>query len=144
MTIEEKNIIWLDIFEFLTYSKKDKILKLFNKDTDIRKEFLKTPQLKEILTEQEFRKMAVCLEDRFFERIVAEYENDGVKCITFYSEKYPYLLKEIATPPFCLYCKGNIELFNTTCFGIVGSRKPTDYGLVITKQFASSYITFLT
>ena len=136
MTIAEKNIIWLDVFEFLTYSKKDKILKQFNKDTDIRKEFLKNPQLKDILTEQEFRKMAVCLEDRFLDRVVAEYENESVKCITFYSEKYPYLLKEIATPPFCLYCKGNIELLNTLCVGIVGSRKPTDYGLVVTKQFA--------
>ena len=136
MTIAEKNIIWLDIFEFLTYSKKEKILKLFDIEMDIRKNFLKTPQLKEILSEQEFRKMAVCLEDRFLARVLEEYEKDNVKCITFYSEQYPYLLKEIATPPFCLYCKGNLELLNTICVGIVGSRKPTDYGLVITKQFA--------
>jgi len=141
MTIEEKNIIWLDIFEFLTYSKKDKILKLFNKTDDIRKSFLNNPKIKDILNEQEFRKMAICLDDRFLERILEEYEKDGVKCVTFYHEKYPYLLKEISTPPFCLYCKGNLDLLNTLCVSVVGSRKPSEYGLVITKQFVKELAT---
>lgn len=140
MAIEEKNIIWLDIFEFLTYSKKDKILKAFDKGEDIRKGFLKNQKIKDILNEQEIRKMAICLEDRFLERNLDEYKALGVECVTIYHEKYPSLLKEISTPPFCLYCKGNIDLLNTLCVGIVGSRKPTEYGLVVTKQFAKQLV----
>ncbi len=136
MKVEDKNIIWLDTFEFLTYHKKDKILKLFAHNEDIRKEFLKNPHLKEILNEHELRKMSICLEDRFLERKIEEYASKNVQCITINDERYPNLLKEIPTPPFCLYCKGNISLLNTLCLGVVGSRKPTDYGLVITKQFS--------
>jgi len=136
MTIDDKNILWLDLFEFLTYHKKEKILKIFNKGEDIRKNFLNSLKVKELLSETEFRKMALCLDDMFLEKKLEEYKNSGVECVTFYDERYPYLLKEISTPPFCLYCKGNIQLLNTFCIAIVGSRKPTDYGLVVTKQFA--------
>lgn len=136
MTIDDANIIWLDLFEFLTYSKKEKLLKLFNKGENIRKDFLKKKEIKDILSEQEFNKMAVCLEDAFLNRILNQYSNEGVECVTFYDERYPYLLKEISTPPFCLYCKGNTQLLSTICVAIVGSRKPSEYGLVVTKQFA--------
>ena len=48
-------------------------------------------------------------------KTIEEYKKQGVECVTFYDERYPYLLKEISTPPFCLYCKGNIQLLNTFC-----------------------------
>ena len=38
--IDERNIIWLDLFEFLTYHKKVKILSVFPKGYDIKKSFL--------------------------------------------------------------------------------------------------------
>jgi len=141
MTIDEKNILWLDVFEFLTYNKKEKLLKVVGKNNDIRKEFLKNPAIKEILNEQEFKKMAVCLEDLFLERVLEDYRTSNVECVTFYDKRYPYILKEISTPPFCLYCKGNIQLLNSFCIGIVGSRKPSEYGLVVTKQYAKALAT---
>ena len=136
MTIDDKNIIWLDTFEFITYNKKDKLLKLFGKGADIRKQFLKTPKVHEIVNEHEFKKMALCLEDAFLNRIIENYRTSNVECVTFYDKRYPYPLKEISTPPFCLYCKGNLQLLNSFCIAIVGSRKPSEYGLVVTKQFA--------
>lgn len=44
------------------------------------------------------------------------------------NKDYPALLSQIADPPAQLYCRGNINLFNTFCFGIVGTRKLTAYG----------------
>ncbi len=136
MTVDELNIIWLDLFENLTYVKKEKILKLFKKGVDIRKNFLTNLELHNILNAQEFKRMSLCLEDAFLNRILKEYEKANVECVTFYDKRYPYLLKEISTPPLCLYCKGNVQLLNTKCIGIVGSRKPTEYGIVVTKQFS--------
>ena len=52
-----------------------------------------------------------------------------------YDKEYPSLLKEINNPPLLLYCKGNIQLLNTECVGIVGTRKPTDYGKLETRIF---------
>lgn len=135
MTIDEKNIIWLDLFEFLTYTKKNKLLEIFGYGVDIRKEFLKNSNIKEILTNEEINKMALCLQDEFLNLKLKKYNEDNIQCITYFSEDYPFLLKEIASPPLCLYCKGNVQLLNTTCVGVVGTRKPTDYGLVVTKQY---------
>lgn len=135
MTVDEKNIIWLDLFEFLSYSKKNKLIEAVGIGNDLRKEFLKNAKINEILSNEEINKMAICLHDEFLNLKLNKYAEDGVQCVTYFSEEYPYLLKEIATPPLCLYCKGNVQLLNTTCVGVVGTRKPTDYGLVVTKQY---------
>jgi DNA processing protein len=47
---------------------------------------------------------------------------------------FPTLLKEINPPPKLLYCKGNKELLNQTCISIVGTRKYTEYGEIMTTQ----------
>lgn len=135
MTIDDKNILWLDLFEFLTYSKKFKLLQTIEKGIDIRQCFLSNSQIKEILTKEEFNKMALCLHEEYLAIRLKKYEENNIQCITFYNENYPYLLKEISSPPLCLYCKGNIQLLNSLCIGVVGSRKPTDYGVVVTKQY---------
>ncbi|MBR6779179.1 MAG: DNA-processing protein DprA [Clostridia bacterium] len=140
MTIDEKNIIWLDLFEFLTYHKKIKILDCFNKGEDIRLKFLSNPKINEVLSKSEINKMAVCLQDSFLEKQLENYKKSGIQLITFYDDKYPYALKQISTPPLCLYCKGNIQLLNTFCIGVVGTRKPTDYGIAITKQFVKELV----
>ena len=43
-------------------------------------------------------------------------------------EGYPKLLAQIPSPPKQLYCRGNTNLLNTFCFGVVGTRKLTAYG----------------
>ena len=136
MTIQDKNILWLDLFEFLTYQKKIKLLEAIEKGIDIRQCFLSNAKIREIVSNEEYNKMALCLHEEFLSIRLKKYEEDNIVCITFYNENYPYLLKEISSPPLCLYCKGNIQLLNTICVGIVGSRKPTDYGVVVTKQYA--------
>ena len=85
--------------------------------------------------------MALCLSEKYLETKINAYNEQHIICITFYDERYPYLLKEIDSPPLCLYCKGNVQLLNTFCIGVVGSRKPSEYGLVVTKQFVKDLIS---
>ena len=117
MTIDNKNILWLDLFESLTYNKKLKLLEIVGKGKDIRTEFLHNSKIREVLTNEEFNKMALCLTEAYLENKINEYVANNIQCITFYDDNYPYLLKEIDSPPLCLYCKGNIQLLNT--FSIV-------------------------
>lgn len=138
MTIDDKNILWLDLFDFLSYGKKVKLLSAINKGENLREKFLTNPSVKEILTSQEFNKMAICLNDEYLNRHLANYEKDNVQTITFNNPNYPYVLKEISSPPLCLYCKGDISLLNSFCFSVVGTRKPTDYGIQVTKQYCKS------
>src|SRR3990167_7142442 len=52
------------------------------------------------------------------------------------SKRFPQLLAQIADPPKQLYCRGNLELLNSECIGVVGTRKLTSYG-----KESAQYIT---
>ena len=45
------------------------------------------------------------------------------------------LLRKIKNPPKRLYYKGDINLLNSLCFSVVGSRTLTDYGNYIERKF---------
>lgn len=51
---------------------------------------------------------------------------------------FPEKLRNIKKAPKKLYYKGNIELLNTPCFSVVGSRDLTDYGKRIEKRFVKN------
>lgn len=136
-SIEEKNLIWIDNFEFLSYQKKAKIMSLFDISEDIRLNWQsKKYQLSTIITKTEYDNISCHLDDAEFFDLVEYYERKNITILTLLSDKYPSCLKEIDTPPLCLYCKGNLQLLDTTCCAIVGTRKITDYGKVVTKLFA--------
>src|SRR3989344_7359836 len=52
------------------------------------------------------------------------------------NKNYPKLLSQIADPPKQLYCRGNFNLLNSECVGVVGTRKLTPYG-----KESAQYIT---
>lgn len=61
-------------------------------------------------------------------------------------KRFPQILREIHSCPEQLYCRGNIELLNSNCFGVVGTRKLTSYGketaVMITRDL-SHYFTIV-
>lgn len=140
MTIDDRNIIWLDLFPFLTYQKKKKILELFSKGQDIKSSFLSNKYIREILTDDEISKMSNMLDNQILDRYIERFNSDNIIMITINDPKYPKLLLETASPPLCLYCKGNIQLLNTTSIAVVGTRRPSDYGIVTTKQFVKELV----
>jgi DNA processing protein len=62
-------------------------------------------------------------------------QNLGIDIIDFWDERYPALLKEIHDPPAVLYVRG--ELPQAECLAIVGSRRATPTGQVITREIAT-------
>ena len=61
------------------------------------------------------------------EMLLIKYEVEEITPVTIKDKQYPILLKEIFDPPYVLYCKGNISLFNSNKISIVGTRNPTFY-----------------
>lgn len=53
---------------------------------------------------------------------------DPIRQILVEEDSYPKLLSQIADPPKQLYCRGNLELLNSECIAVVGTRKLTSYG----------------
>ena len=57
-----------------------------------------------------------------------------LKVIKSSDDRYPELLRKIYDPPEELYIKGDVDALSTKCIAIVGTRRPTQYGLSISKK----------
>ena len=53
---------------------------------------------------------------------------------------FPKLLSQIHDPPNTLYCRGNLNLLNKTCFAVVGTRKLTSYGKEVTQNMVRGLV----
>jgi DNA processing protein len=62
---------------------------------------------------------------------------EGYRFLVRGSTGYPALLEEIYDPPLVLYAQGNLDIMADPCVAIVGTRKPTIYGLQISQGMAS-------
>lgn len=70
---------------------------------------------------------------------LAECERLGVHIVSFDSECYPVLLRTIDVPPPVLFYKGDITLLNRCLtFAIVGTRRPSAYGIEATRDIAQA------
>lgn len=61
--------------------------------------------------------------------------------ITFWDDNYPTILKKIYSPPLILYYIGKLELLNTNCIAIVGTRTPSSYGKLVTQNITQQLIS---
>ncbi len=58
----------------------------------------------------------------------------GVRIIDIEHRSYPPLLKEIHSPPLVLFVRGNVDVLGGRCLAVVGTRKPTRYGVAATHR----------
>lgn len=68
-------------------------------------------------------------------------EKAGIKALTIFEEGYPAVLREIHGAPMIIYYKGVIdESVLERCIGVVGTRKPTGYGRVVTEKLTRELV----
>lgn len=60
----------------------------------------------------------------------------GVALIPVFDRRYPPMLSEIFDPPILLFARGKVELLQTLMLGIVGTRRPTPYGVTVADRLA--------
>jgi len=60
----------------------------------------------------------------------------GVTIVTLADAEYPSILKESPGAPLALYVKGDVAALSKTSLAIVGTRRPTSYGLDHANRFA--------
>ena len=74
-------------------------------------------------------------------------KKDGITVLVVDDEDYPESLKNISDSPICIYVKGDNNIFtqhktrsqnflSSLYFAIVGTRKPTSYGIQVARKFA--------
>ncbi len=70
--------------------------------------------------------------DREMERL----ERAGVSVLTWEDEAYPARLREISSPPPVLYLRGSLLADDEWAIAVVGTRRPSAYGLEMARQLA--------
>jgi DNA processing protein len=76
------------------------------------------------------------------EQLLIQHQQINPNFWTPADAEYPQLLKEISTPPAILYYRGEVDLQENAAqkplVGIVGTRKPTEYGIKWTRQISTA------
>ncbi|NUM25715.1 MAG: DNA-protecting protein DprA [Candidatus Buchananbacteria bacterium] len=67
-------------------------------------------------------------------------EKANVKTVTIKDDTYPHLLKEIYAPPPLLYYLGELNNLRPKNLAVVGSRKISEYGRLVTAKMVSDLV----
>jgi DNA processing protein len=60
----------------------------------------------------------------------------GAVLVTSSDSRYPQPLREIFDPPILLFARGRVELLHSFMLGVVGTRRPTPYGLAVAERLS--------
>ncbi len=70
------------------------------------------------------------------EREIKEVAKADCQLLAYSSEAYPPILKQIADPPLFLYVRGDVRVLSEHSLAVVGSRRPSAYGLQVARRLA--------
>ncbi len=112
------------VVDFLNKYRKPSLL--FNKKQDIISET-------ELLYER-FNKFIEIAKSFDAEKELVECEKKGIKVICYLEDDYPEELKIISSPPLALYIMGDLKPMLSV--SIVGTRRPTEYGVKMTEKIS--------
>ena len=75
-----------------------------------------------------------------FEDAVTQQERmaeSGAVLVTMGDSRYPQVLRDIFDPPPVLFVRGRVELLQSLSLGVVGTRRPTPYGVAVAERLAA-------
>ncbi len=81
--------------------------------------------------------------DEFSEILARESEKldtIGARCITYWDEEYPAILRNIYDPPLVIYVLGQMPSESEKAVAVVGTRIPTQYGKHVTAQLTEELV----
>lgn len=83
--------------------------------------------------------------DCFFEKLneagshLRMLENNKIHWVSVYDDDYPEALKEIDDAPLTLFLKGDVSLLHKDAIAVVGTRRPTRYGIKVAENFTRDF-----
>jgi DNA processing protein len=60
----------------------------------------------------------------------------GTEIVPVRDPRYPARLREIFDPPVLLFARGRLDLLDTPMLAVVGTRRPTPYGMAVSERLA--------
>jgi DNA processing protein len=102
---------------------------------DFYEHFAFDNKLKDVLGNS-YDKLKKNLDKDFLTKELEKIERAEISFLTPLDEKYPKGFLELNDAPFVIFYKGRLELLQSPCFTVVGTRNPSNYGKKMTKLFA--------
>lgn len=137
-TKAELSLIWLDSFTNISYKNKRELYNLINGKESIIDVLKSQKNLAiNLVGEKEYEKLLNSANASYLKYVSNALESRGITAVTHESQSYPESLKETPFPPLVLYAKGRIELLNSDCFAVVGSRKSLPLSIKATEDFCA-------
>lgn len=107
------------------------------------KEFPSSSECEKVCKEH-YKRICQGIKENETDKIIQKMDELGDFAVTCFSENFPETLRNIPDPPYALFCKGNGDLLNSRCLGVVGTRKVSVYGRNVAKDFTSVLSEYFT
>lgn len=144
--------LWLNSLRELGINKKIELIRRFGDPKEVYinldKEMTRKLEEEGFLKESAVHEIDSSKREDWFANYKNVLEAEEIRYITPIDEEYPDRLLSIYDAPLVLFYKGDISLLKETyAVGVVGSRKPTGYGRIITdglvRKIAENGITII-
>lgn len=97
---------------------------------------LKREDIDSLLSISPYRKTKLLRAFDLYERFLEEMKHDEISYLTVLDDDYPDSLKQLSDFPYILYYRGDLSLLKEFSIAVIGSRKPTAYGIFCADSFA--------
>ena len=139
---EELAVLWFCSFDKISNKKLSMIFSLNSSIYYIKTHIVEyKQQIIDMLSHEQYLQFKLSNTDKYVQNILNNLDKNNAKFTTYLSDDYPSALLDIEEYPHILYYKGDLSIANNKCIGIVGTRKPTRYGVIVTKQFSKELVT---
>ena len=137
LIIEEKYYkIWLTLIKNLGATKYAKLINIFKTNKNLfnakKEELMSINLISEKLIQEILNQ-----ENRIKAKIHLQFmQKNQIDIISIADDEYPFLLREIYSPPLCLYIRGNKECLKKENIAIIGCRQCSEYGKKTAQKIA--------
>ncbi|MBE5731514.1 MAG: DNA-protecting protein DprA [Clostridiales bacterium] len=136
---ESEILYWLSI-SGLTVRRQAQIILRAGGIKQIEQSFCKDEEFKKLCSDK-YPIMKRALSSDFIKENLRKLKNDEINVATQLNPLYPERLKQSEVcAPFAFYYKGNLELLNTDCIAVVGTRSVSSYGKRMTEKFTQTLV----
>ncbi|ALJ00556.1 DNA-processing protein DprA [Rufibacter tibetensis] len=103
-----------------------------------KERLVKIPRIGEVLVKSIMQSKSSAL--RQAEEVILRAEKEEVRLLPYTHPDYPERLRHVPDAPLLLYYKGNADLNAQKVISIVGTRKSTEYGRLVTEQLVQGLL----
>lgn len=134
----EKAVLLLSYCGFISLKKQHEIIsQISNLENLILNLNSVKAEIINIIGSENFSKLQLLMEGNSLNNFINNLNSSNINVLTIVSNNYPRLLHSTTEAPTVLYYKGDVNLLNSTCVAIVGTRRISRYGHDVTKQFST-------